>query len=53
MKVPHNASTVRICTDVYVYKPTRCTKFLCLDFIFSLDAVHVSDCISPSSGATL
>ena len=27
----------------YVYKPTRCTKFLWLDFIFSLDALHVSD----------
>ena len=36
----------------YVYKPTRCTKFLWLDFIFSLDVLHVSECISPSSGAT-
>ena len=34
----------------YVYKPTRCTKFLWLDFIFSLDAPHY---VSPSSGATL
>ena len=35
-----------------VYKPTRCIKFLWLDFISLLDALHVSDYISPSSGAT-
>ena len=27
-------------------------KFLWLEFIFSVDALYVSDCISPSSGAT-
>ena len=36
-----------------VYKPTRSTKFLWLDFIFPLDVLHVSDYISPSSGANL
>ena len=37
----------------YVYKPTRCTKFLWIRLYFPLNALHVSDCISPSSGATL
>ena len=36
----------------YVYEPTRCTKFLWLVFYFPLDALHVSDYISLSSGAT-
>ena len=27
-------------------------KFPCLNFIFSIDTLHVSDYISPSSGAT-
>ena len=27
-------------------------KFSVIKFIFSSDALHVSDCISPSSGAT-
>jgi hypothetical protein len=36
----------------YVYKPKRCPDFLWLNFIFSLDALHVSDYISSSSGAT-
>ena len=36
----------------YVYEPTRCTEFVLLDFIFPLDALHVSDYISPSSGST-
>jgi hypothetical protein len=35
----------------YVYKQITCTKFLWL--YFPLDAVHVSDYISPSSRATL
>ena len=37
----------------YVYEPTGSIKFLRLDFYFPLDALHVSDYISPSSGATL
>ena len=41
-----------ISTALYVYEPTRCTKFLWLDFIFPLDALHVSDYISPSWRAT-
>ena len=36
----------------YVYEPTRCTKILVIRLYFLLDAVHVSDYISPSSGAT-
>jgi hypothetical protein len=36
----------------YVYKSTRCTKFLRLYFIFLLDSLRVSDYISPSSEAT-
>ena len=37
----------------YVYKPTRCIKIPVIRLYFTLDALHVSDCISPSSGATL
>ena len=37
----------------YVYKPTRCTEILVIRLYFLLDALHVSDYISPSSGATL
>ena len=36
----------------YVYEPTRCTKFFVIRLSFLLGALHVSDCISPSSGAT-
>ena len=35
----------------YVYKPTRCTKILVIRLYFPLDALHVSDHVSPSSGA--
>ena len=35
----------------YVYKPTRWPNFV-IRLYFRLDALHVSDCISPSSGAT-
>ena len=36
----------------YVYKPTRCT-ILVIRLYFPLDALHVSDYVSPSSGAAL
>ena len=36
----------------YVHQPTRCTRFCLIRLYFLLDALHVSDCISPSSGAT-
>ena len=43
-----------IATIHYVYKPTSCTNFPVIRLYFSLDvhALHVPDCISPSSGAT-
>ena len=34
----------------YVYKPTKCTKILLIRLYFSIYALHVSDCISASSG---
>ena len=37
---------------VCTVQPPRCTKILVIRLYFLLDAVHVSDCISPSSGAT-
>ena len=37
----------------YVYKSTRCTKILVIRLYFPLDVLHVSDCISPSTAATL
>ena len=37
----------------YVYKPTRCTKIPVNRLYFLLNALHVSDYISASSGATL
>ena len=36
----------------YAYKPTGCTKIHVIRLYFPLDALHVSDCISPSSGVT-
>ena len=35
---------------IYVYKPTRCKKFL-IRLYFSIYPLHISDRISPSSGA--
>ena len=35
----------------YVYKPTRCTIIIVIRLYFSTYALHVSDCIIPSSGA--
>ena len=35
----------------YVYKPTRCTKLLWIRLYFLLDALHILNYISPSSGA--
>ena len=49
-------NVVRVCT---VHHPTICIqtnkmhKILVIRLYFQLDALHVSDCISPSSGATL
>jgi hypothetical protein len=37
----------------HVYEPTSCTKILAIALYFPLDTLHVSDYISPSSGATL
>ena len=35
-----------------VYKPTRCTKCRVIRLYLPLNSVHVSDYVSPSSGAT-
>ena len=40
-------------TNEYVYKTNKMRKILVIRLYFLLDALHVSDCISPSSGATL
>ena len=37
---------------LYVYKTNKMHKILVIRLYFPLDALHVSDYISPSSGAT-
>ena len=43
---------LKLAQAIYIYKPTRCTKFCVIRLYFPLDALHVSNYISPSSGAT-
>ena len=40
------------CYNECVYKPRRCIKFCVIRLYFPLDALHVLDYVSPSSGAT-
>ena len=44
-------SVSKYCTDTYVNQQDAQNSVITL--YFPLDALHVSDCISPSSGTTL
>ena len=51
VEAPYSYRYAYIAVLQYVYKPTDAQSCV-IRLYFALDALHVSDCISPSSGAT-